>query len=136
MPSGTSVKGQRPRHEYLGRSLGKSESLLVTPNMFPSSLRPEGLFSSVQNEDPYPDYLAGPSALPSHQSHNVFPDAFSYFDSGEEEKNAKTKAKRESNKDVLGIVCYAKNSEGYSIQPCRFSLQIVGKIIHRILPMQ
>ena len=63
---------------------------------------------------------------PSEDDQHYFMDESS--DSYSSHNPSKDTSRRNASPHVnVGLVCYAKNSEGYSVQPCLFVLQLVGR---------
>ena len=129
--SGTSVEDQRPPFEYLGASLGNSASLMVTPSMF------QGFMSEDSNVGEEEDHLEVTHLKNSPKNLGKGKQKNSAHKTLSSEKFLKPmtpsqfqmsgRQRRQSDDDVVGVVCYAKNSEGYSVKPCLFSMQVVGE---------
>jgi len=116
VPLGSSVEDERPAYEDLGRSLGNSASLKITPSMFQAFKNDKYSQSEESSSEPksFDDQFVDYSLLNDDQ----------FLQSKSE---AKGRYRRSSPDDVVGVICYAKNSEGYSVKPCLYSMQVVGK---------
>ena len=114
----------------MGRSLGNSAALRVTPNMIKAFA--EETFSNQRQT--YKTFVRKKRKTDLLQEivydsiWNVTTVKLVKASLGKSafEYSEKINKRRSLADSIIGLVCYAKNSEGYSVQPCLFSLQLVG----------